>query len=1742
MDNAVYELIARFNSTASEICQLLGQINTLISDGKIPESEAVKRIDTSINDLQKTYDEIFALTKENVNEQDIPSYGSSINDFKNAIESSKDLLLQKKVDELTIVINKFLAVKTALSNNPEELIPYKDVVQDLKNTLLTLSFDNINEIENKSQPSRDFIEMIENPDPDDSVVERITEHFSPKIVFNLGRRNYLIGEDIFELLMKEGANPESKTEYTEDNVQEVIQTDVKESDNTSNNADSTQIKKTLSSVNKPKVGVTKVAAFKSELDKIGNQFTNWIIPIMSHFGIITEEQIKTFASLVVPNNVLQALLADTGFLLNRLADKGYVLKFEPDNEVSFYCLSKYTYSCIHKDSLKRDFRWLCKVGDFSITMDNESKIDYDLANNVLLDNTLLMKYLSLVNEHQPQLMGDIQGFIKRKNDTYRVKAIIEDTEYDCELYNGRNIISDMPIIVVPAILPYEDKLGEVIICDESGIRFKDGKTPLVYEKNNEIETTESEKTSVENKQESDLNVPQDMNQAPITSELENVVEEALPIVKIENEKKQNNNTIQESHNSERVVSPHFDDNAFEKDTPDEDAFIRMIEGIINVEAKDVETIRSSVVNGVVMAKAASFIYGYSEIVSLYKQLLYATDLPLDDRQYSSASLSNVYRETSNANECLLMSTYLFTLTSPKRPYDFGVSAQADLFLHEYNSYFPNLSSIKPLFNKLISIWKDLPSGFTDSIVVLLSDEVANDKYLNSIRNKAKEYLTVPNPNTRMKMLKPLYHSLFGEKSDLYKGLKIVSENDAKEIQDVKIALLDFCIEENDTLIIDDSMIDDFINKAWYKENPGNKFDLDYVAKKRVVSNANQRIAVLKNWYDFQININNRKIDLNRLRKEKAWIVTEVQKALDKLSGIKIPYINVLKWMLIHIKQYISGTVNNLWIFNDFLCSGIFVFDDNRVPIIDSECNDLKYFEPWRNMQKHINSTIHDLKEAKKCINEKVDSVMFDNINQLKLINTVLGDTESIDDEDTRTKKAQDLEAQFREKLELAYLYNQISEVEKESISQIIDQHRELYYSSKDYGCWKQFLQALKEEINELGHVRQMGFKAYIEELISDYEKNEIPPILLEAYKLVDKSEGYNLAFVEELLNRYNAGELDFSEEWKVTYEEENEFKKFISDGVFMPLYEECSRGKDRVFRNFAPSLVLKHKPAGWTKRLVEESEAFVKTWPMRNEKTGNNVLSLFEHLGFNVTSISKRIPLDKGDRYQLYVKPTPLGLSDYSHPISGFGTQMKSPFDIVILHGGYSHKEIVDRITALDLGGMAIVLLDYAFTITERRQLSEYFHTQTSRQNPFILIDQTLFLYLALHQKTERIPVMLSCTLPFTTYQPFVRDGGSTSNEMFFGRVKELSTIIDPNGAVVVYGGRQLGKTALLQRAEKRCMDPDKKAYAVYVSVLDCNTELRFVSKIIKETNKKLINSDFSIPDCTSLESFAEEIEKLIRDEKIDKLWLFIDEVDEFLSSISKEGYKQLNPFIELKRNYSNQFKYVLAGLHNVCRAKQATENNGVFGQVGAPLCIKPLSPSDAIQLLLKPLSYLGFEIERLPHLATIITKSNSYPGILQFFGYTLVQTLTSNYTKYYQANRNNPPFPLKEEHLGSVMDSADLNASIKEKFKLTLDLDPRYFMLARCIAFRYHFEDDNNRWHGYDVESIMEIAEEYNIHCLENHTKKEYTVLLDEMVEMGILSSQNETYRLRKKSFIDLIGRDLNKVDEEIRNNNVGA
>ena len=70
--------------------------------------------------------------------------------------------------------------------------------------------------------------------------------------------------------------------------------------------------------------------------------------------------------------------------------------------------------------------------------------------------------------------------------------------------------------------------------------------------------------------------------------------------------------------------------------------------------------------------------------------------------------------------------------------------------------------------------------------------------------------------------------------------------------------------------------------------------------------------------------------------------------------------------------------------------------------------------------------------------------------------------------------------------------------------------------------------------------------------------------------------------------------------------------------------------------------------------------------------------------------------------------------------------------------------------------------------------------------------------------------------LPFTRTNPYQADvAGLVPECMFYGRRDELAAVLDRNGACYLYGGRQLGKSAILRHAERtfNTVDGQKAIY-----------------------------------------------------------------------------------------------------------------------------------------------------------------------------------------------------------------------------------------------------------------------------------------------------------------------------------------
>ena len=1800
-------MLEKFDHLVTSAQERLTDIMSLLADKRIPSKEDIELLDSDFEALRISYEDAVVLAKARLLEEELPPVGSGLMEYAVAVETSSAALIKQQIEKAEMILTRFTKIRAKLSEYALVLKPYQEAAADLLKELSAETVDEATNATVAQEVLLDAIvvENIHSPEGF-ALLEEVSKHYPMQVQWGLVGHQYYVDdsdndvirvesghEDVEVPTADEGHSDTGKDTVVQDSLEmtnaaeteKETEVNIETGETTinavsgaeepvlvpveSDTSDGVVFPETISPINKIKTSTPSASSFRKEIIKIGriNPELKIVLPLLTNVGVLTKEQAFLFGVCMDCFDETDKNRNSVEISIDALTQKGYLAcyKYETEGrEEEAYCLSNYCYSCIRKDSISVQMKgfWALSFGKYKFIGDDNMQ-----PNNLIgaiKKNSELLRYLysakDALDDNEYQI---VKQSIRFENDHYYVAVIDRGETKRCILLSEEAEIIDTSeaeilLCVEKEIIPetvnasintiYLFYQGTVVPYSYEGGKLQPVPDEIAVTKDNDLDEDLTEDKPLD-----DVGTEQVLKKEDSTDK--NVDEEAIETKSVTEAE------IVLTPVSETAISAETDEEISEanidpsellemKSTPSDGELCSLISQLLTRPVSTKDQLTSVIVQSVLLANGAALEKDRPQVHKYADQLKLATHLLLGDAPYSSEHLAAAFTNPVNENKELLLSAYLFAMLNPSVSYDYGLRNQTEMFFNQYERYFDKLGAFKPLFNKLISVQSIATTGFSPATIALLGSAAESEAFIDGLRKEANNYLVVQSPKTRMKALPLLYNNCFGAGSDLYECMKIIADDkqDQDSIEYVEAILSEYCNRQNDTFSLNSGMVEDRLTTEWDRINAKNKFKLEYDAHDQAIRQFTSRLELMLTWNEQMGNLNKREQDLSRLRVLKQEILVTCAGIQKDGTWKKERYANVLSWLLLFMKDYLNGEHSRLHIYSELLLTGAISVNEDGSPNIDPTMAEIRYFEPWRNALRHALAEKRNVEEVKaEILGDNIDSLddeagLKDNLHQLKMLGKLV---ESQDDDyviteaqlKEATDSADERTVHFKETLELAYTYNQINEIEKETLSGIMTRYKSDFYASMDFATWRRFLEALEHQITEYAAGRKVGLRSKLDlRLTSDPNS----AILLEADRLLE--EDMNLAVTEEYMNRYDAGETELDDDADLILHDNDYFEDFLKRENFDRLLQECRRNDGRALKTFGWNFLEKNLPRDWTSRLRDDSRTMITSWPSRKDATNaDQIKTLFTCLGLNVIQAFK-VNGRKDEMFQIIVDPTPKSMADYRHPIAAFGTQLKSPMNVIVLYGNYTEKQLVDTISSLDLGGISIVLIDRPFDAARRRLIGEIFHTQTSGQNPFLLIDQVLFLYLAMHQVTERLPALLKCTLPYTTYQPFVRDGGSTTDEMFCGRTQELATIIDPNGACVVYGGRQLGKTALLERVESRCSKPENKVFAVYSSIIRIKTEDEVVSALISDIERKT-SGKIKLHGCNNLKEMCGQLSSLFRSGKIVSMHLLIDEVDDFLGAIAAQSYKQLQPLVDLKRETRNNFKFVIAGLHNVCRAKNATKENGIFGQLGTPLCIKPLSPTDALKLLSRPLSYLGFQIDRYPHLETILTNTNYYPGILQFFGYMLVQTLTGQYSKYYHAVDGNPPFTLQDEQLGSVMNSSDLNKSIKDKFRWSLELDSRYFMIARCITMLYHYyEDDRSSgsWLGFKVEEIVEMAKMYDIHCLESETLDGYKNLLDEMEEMGILSQPEDgLYRLRRSSFVDIIGENIDVLEQEIVNNN---
>ncbi|QLH25005.1 hypothetical protein [Streptomyces sp. Rer75] len=430
--------------------------------------------------------------------------------------------------------------------------------------------------------------------------------------------------------------------------------------------------------------------------------------------------------------------------------------------------------------------------------------------------------------------------------------------------------------------------------------------------------------------------------------------------------------------------------------------------------------------------------------------------------------------------------------------------------------------------------------------------------------------------------------------------------------------------------------------------------------------------------------------------------------------------------------------------------------------------------------------------------------------------------------------------------------------------------------------------------------------------------------------------------------------------------------------------------------------------------------------------------------------------------------------------------------------------------------------------VLQPQQWRELAQTARRRRSVVAVLDIAALLHLLLRQVPD-IGLLTGILAPFTSADPYTpKAAGDVPEEMFFGRGKELDEVLDRHGSCFVYGGRQLGKSALLRAALRRVRATAPNRLVILESIYSVGKQPGSSDQLWNVLWPKLADAGV-LSGQPPMRDVGEAVHRGILawvnagDSR--QLLILLDEADDFLRFDAEErSFANVHIIRKIMEDTGRRAKVVFAGLHSTVRFEKLP--NQPLAHFGAPLSIGPLKPRDAYRLLTRPLGALGYTFPDSSVPARVLALANNAPALVQLFATALLERMRSA-----TVAPAAPPSVITRADIDAVWEDRKLMSDFRERFLWTLNLDNRYRVIAYCIA-RMALNDGAAA--SATGRELMETCRGRWPEGFSECSGEEFAGLLGECVELGVLGTDGNRFRLRTPNLLRLLGT-REQIEEEL-------
>ena len=457
--------------------------------------------------------------------------------------------------------------------------------------------------------------------------------------------------------------------------------------------------------------------------------------------------------------------------------------------------------------------------------------------------------------------------------------------------------------------------------------------------------------------------------------------------------------------------------------------------------------------------------------------------------------------------------------------------------------------------------------------------------------------------------------------------------------------------------------------------------------------------------------------------------------------------------------------------------------------------------------------------------------------------------------------------------------------------------------------------------------------------------------------------------------------------------------------------------------------------------------------------------------------------------------------------------------NLIFAQGEWNISALTDLVEKHGLPTRSVLLVGAPLSPEQRRSFSSFCR---DRKCTIFLIDPVVLSYLAASPDQGSLKSFLQVTAAWTFYNPYTKGDARqpAPPEMRFGREHDVASLVEPRGAALVYGGRQLGKTTLLHSAVQKFkqLEPSRN-YAFYIRMdglfqhaveRDTDVKTRVLERLVNE----LVDAKL-LPQSTRGKSAEERLQTEFQREGSTRVLFCLDEIDPVLNKDAHSNFQLVRSLVSLVNDPCQRFRVVFAGLNNVNRFR--TYPNVPLEQLGSPLEVKILPAADARCLILQPLTAMGYCFEEEELVDRVMAFTNCHPSLLHIFCSELVEQMARDRTA------KGGMCVIRQTDVENVENNSDVRRLSGERFDMTLNLDKRYTVAV------YGLIDVYGKGIGrFSVKQALDVARSKVPEEFEQVSESGFESLLQELVGLGVLREADRLthqYAMRNQSILQLIG-----------------